>query len=78
MSRLTAVDIAQASHLTKVPHSFASSISPAMAGAMLTTAFSGLPLVICGCLKIVYDLSLLFGFRHVKPPEEEAKSDTRK
>jgi len=26
--------------------------------------------VICGCLKIVYDLALLFSFRHLKPPEE--------
>jgi hypothetical protein len=33
---------------------------------------AGLPLVICGVLKIVYDLSLLFSFRHVKPPEEAA------
>jgi hypothetical protein len=25
---------------------------------------------VCGVLKIVYDLSLLFSFRHIKPPEE--------
>jgi hypothetical protein len=31
-----------------------------------------LPLVICGVLKIVYDLSLLCSFRHIKPPEEAA------
>jgi hypothetical protein len=41
-----------------------------MAGVLLTTAFSGLPLVACGVLKIVYDVALLFTFRHVKPPEE--------
>jgi hypothetical protein len=29
-------------------------------------------LVICGTLKIVYDLALLFSFRHIKPPEENA------
>jgi len=34
------------------------------------TAFSGLPLVICGVLKIGYDLALLYSFRHIKPPEE--------
>jgi len=28
--------------------------------------------VVCGVLKIVYDLSLLFSFRHIKPPEEKA------
>jgi len=30
-----------------------------------------LPFVICGVLKIVYDVSLLFSFRHIKPPEEQ-------
>jgi hypothetical protein len=29
-------------------------------------------LVVCGTLKIVYDLALLFSFRHIKPPEEGA------
>ena len=28
------------------------------------------PLLICGVLKIIYDLLLLIQFRHVKPPEE--------
>jgi len=37
---------------------------------MLAGPFSGLPLVICGCLKIGYDLALLGMFRHTKPPEE--------
>ena len=40
------------------------------AGALLTTSFAGLPLVVCGALKIAYDLALLFSFRHIKPPEE--------
>jgi hypothetical protein len=26
--------------------------------------------VLCGALKIVYDVALLFSFRHTKPPEE--------
>jgi len=26
--------------------------------------------VICGVLKIVYDVALLYSFRHIKPPEE--------
>jgi hypothetical protein len=37
---------------------------------MLAGPFSGLPLVVCGVLKIVYDLALLYSFRHLKPPEE--------
>ena len=37
---------------------------------MFAGAFSGLPLVICGALKIGYDLALLYSFEHVKPSEE--------
>ena len=47
-----------------------SAISPAISGVLLMTAFSGLPLVVCGTLKIAYDIALLFSFRHIKPPEE--------
>jgi MFS family permease len=60
-----------AASVTAVPRSLASSISPAIAGVLLTTSFSGLPLVVCGALKIAYDLALLFSFRHIKPPEEQ-------
>jgi hypothetical protein len=28
------------------------------------------PLIICGVLKIAYDVALLWMFRHTKPPEE--------
>ena len=41
-----------------------------LCGALLVSAFSGLPLVLSGGLKIVYDLALLYTCRHVKPPEE--------
>ncbi len=34
---------------------------------------SGLPLVLCGGLKIVYDLLLLYSCRHVRPPEESRR-----
>jgi hypothetical protein len=60
-----------AASVTAVPRSLASSISPVLAGVLLTLPFSGLPLVFCGSLKIIYDLALLFTFRHVKPPEEK-------
>jgi hypothetical protein len=30
-----------------------------------------MPLVVCGVLKIVYDVALLLSFRHIKPPEEK-------
>jgi len=59
-----------AASFTAVPRSLASSLSPALAGTLLAASFQGWPLIICGALKITYDLLLLAQFRHVKPPEE--------
>jgi MFS family permease len=70
MAVVTPQERAAAASFTAVPRSLASSISPAMAGVLLTTSFSGLPLVVCGVLKIAYDIALLASFHHVKPPEE--------
>lgn len=61
---------AAAASVTAVPRSFAAAISPAFAGYLLTLSPFGWPLVICGALKITYDLLLLGMFRAVKPPEE--------
>jgi predicted MFS family arabinose efflux permease len=71
MAVVTPAERPAAASVTAVPRSLASAISPAISGALLMTAFSGLPLVICGTLKIAYDLALLFSFRHIKPPEEQ-------
>jgi MFS family permease len=71
MAVVTPAERTAAASVTAVPRSLASSISPAMAGALLATPFSGLPLVLCGVLKIAYDVALLYTFRHVKPPEEK-------
>ena len=73
MAVVTPAERTAAASVTAVPRSLASAISPAMSGALLSTAFAGLPLIICGVLKIVYDLSLLFSFRHIKPPEEKER-----
>ena len=59
-----------AAGITAVPRSLAAAVSPAVAGYLLTLSPFGWPLVICGALKIVYDLMLLGMFRKVKPPEE--------
>ncbi|MEN9784297.1 MAG: hypothetical protein RJA24_1640 [Pseudomonadota bacterium] len=59
-----------AASLTAVPRSLASALSPSIAGALLVASPFGWPLVICGALKIVYDLALLRMFRGIKPPEE--------
>ena len=70
MAIVTPPERAAAASVTAVPRSLASSISPALAGALLMTTIPGLPLIICGALKIIYDLALLSAFRHHKPPEE--------
>jgi MFS family permease len=70
MAVVTPAERTAAASVTAVPRSLASSVSPAIAGFMLAGPFSGLALVVCGCLKIGYDLALLRMFRHTKPPEE--------
>ena len=70
MAVVTPAERPAAASVTAVPRSLASAISPAISGALLMTSFAGLPLVVCGALKIVYDLALLVSFRHIKPPEE--------
>jgi len=70
MAVVTPAERTAAASVTAVPRSLASSISPAIAGFMLAGPFSALPLVVCGALKIGYDLALLRMFRHTKPPEE--------
>lgn len=62
--------------ITAAPRSLALSVGPALSGALLGTGFSGLPFVISGTLKTVYDLALLFAFRHIKPPEEQGRGSS--
>jgi predicted MFS family arabinose efflux permease len=70
MAVVTPSERAAAASFTSVPRSLAAAASPALAGALFAASFRAWPLVICGTLKIVYDLLLLIQFRHMKPPEE--------
>ena len=70
MAVVTPEERSAAASVTAIPRSLASSLSPTLGGILLAGAFSGLPLAICGALKIGYDVTLLYSFRHVKPPEE--------
>jgi MFS family permease len=70
MAVVTPAERAAAASFTAVPRSLASAISPTFAGFLLATSFTGLPLIACGVLKIVYDVALLLSYRHIKPPEE--------
>jgi MFS family permease len=70
MAVVTPPERPAAAGVTAVPRSLASSLSPALAGALFSASFLALPLILCGTLKIIYDIALLFSFRHIKPPEE--------
>jgi len=74
MAVVTPAERTAAASVTAVPRSLAASLSPALAGVLLASPFSGLPLIVCGTLKIAYDLGLLYSFRHIKPPEERKPS----
>ena len=74
MAVVTPAERAAAASVTSVPRGLASAASPALAGAMMAAGYSAGPLVICGLLKIAYDLLLLWTFRGVKPPEEAGRA----
>jgi MFS family permease len=70
MAVVTPPERPAAASLTSVPRSLAAAASPALTGALIAAGLEAWPLVICGLLKILYDLALLRMFRHMKPPEE--------
>jgi hypothetical protein len=70
MAVVTPTERPAAASFTSVPRSLAAAASPALAGALFAASFQALPLLICGGLKIAYDLLLLAQFRSLKPPEE--------
>jgi hypothetical protein len=70
MAVVTPSERPAAASVTAVPRSLASSLSPPIAGILLSNPSLGLPLILCGTLKILYDVALLVSFRHIKPPEE--------
>ena len=61
---------AAAAGLLAVARNGAAAVAPAFAGAALVVPALGLPFLVAGSLKIVYDLSILALFRGVRPPEE--------
>jgi MFS family permease len=64
MKVVTPGERAAAASFTTVPRSLASSVSPSLGGALLAMGSLAAPLLVCGTLKIAYDLTLLFTFRH--------------
>ncbi|MSQ21556.1 MAG: MFS transporter [Betaproteobacteria bacterium] len=71
MAVVTEAERPAAASVTAVPRSLASAASPAIAGALFAAGLHIWPLLLCGGLKILYDLLLLAAFRMIKPPEEQ-------
>jgi MFS family permease len=70
MAVVTETERPAAASVTAVPRSLAAAISPTLAGALFAAGLTSWPLLLCGGLKILYDLLLLAAFRSLKPPEE--------
>ena len=70
MAVVTPPERPAAASVTSVPRSLAAALSPAVAGALFAAGFEAWPLVICGLLKIAYDLALLRAFGRITPPED--------
>jgi len=71
MAVVTEAERPAAASVTAVPRSLASAISPAIAGALFSAGYQAWPLILCGALKIFYDVLLLVAFHAIKPPEEQ-------
>jgi predicted MFS family arabinose efflux permease len=74
MSVVPPEERAAAASVTNVPRALASAISPAITGVLLSLTTFGWPLIICGVLKITYDLLLLAQFRSRRTEDEVARS----
>ena len=70
MAVVTPPERTAAASFTAVPRSLAAAAGPAIAGAIFAAGWQATPFIVCGVLKIGYDLALLWAFRHIKPPEE--------
>ncbi len=75
MAVVTPPERPAAASVTSVPRSMAAAAGPVIAGSLFAAGFEAWPLIICGVLKILYDLALLWMFRHLKPPEEQSPID---
>jgi predicted MFS family arabinose efflux permease len=65
MAAVTPPERTAAASYTAVPRSLASALSPSLGAALSAAGWLAAPLVMCGALKITYDLVLLAAFRKV-------------
>lgn len=60
--------------ILSVARNVGAAIAPVFTGPVLAAPTLGLPFLLAGGLKIIYDLWIFALFRHVRPPEEETQS----
>jgi hypothetical protein len=71
MAVVDADERAAAAGVLSVARNAGAAVAPLFTGAILAVPALGLPFLLAGGIKIVYDLWIFALFRHVKPPEEE-------
>jgi hypothetical protein len=67
MAVVTPAERAAAASFTTVPRTLAAAASPALGGWMFAEGWLMLPLIVCGVLKIIYDVAIWRAFRRVIP-----------
>ncbi len=70
MAVVDADERAAAAGILSVARNAGAAIAPLFTGAILAVPSLGLPFLLAGGIKVVYDLWIFAVFRHVKPPEE--------
>jgi predicted MFS family arabinose efflux permease len=66
MAVVTPAERTAAASFTAVPRSLAAALGPTLGGALFAAGWPAAPLILCGVLKITYDLVLWRAFRAVK------------
>jgi MFS family permease len=74
MAVIDSAERAASAGVLSVARNAGAAIGPLFTGAVLARPALGLPFLLAGGLKIVYDLWIFAVFRRVKPPEEERPS----
>ena len=73
MAVVDADERAAAAGVLSVARNAGAAIAPLFTGAILAAPALGLPFLLAGGIKIVYDIWIFTVFRHVKPPEENGE-----
>jgi MFS family permease len=60
-----------------VGRSASATIGPSVSTALWNAISASVPFIACGVIKIAYNVTLYFMFRHIKPPEERVSAESQ-